>query len=324
MYALDPLMRMAGAGGRLPGVMLLVLAAAADLVPGTPADVGRQAAVAPVERAAGPAPAAPPRLTQAPADLMATGPVARQRNLALPVRVAGIEAPPHFTGKVFDGASAARARTCLALAMYYEAGFEGEEGRLAVGQVVLNRVRHAAFPHEVCAVVFERSEGGTCQFTFACDGAMARPQQPAIWRRTLAEATGLLAGKASGKVGMATHYHADYVFPYWAPRLDKIATIGTHIFYRWPGSWGRRSAFTYRYAGTESVAIPDAGSEAVQLAGAPADGPAAIAGGEVAPRRSEREGGFVDTSKGWQPRISQTAAPLDGDRVALADSPDGH
>ena len=48
---------------------------------------------------------------------------------------------------------------------------------------------------------------------------------------------------------MATHYHADYVFPYWAPTLDKIAAIDSHIFYRWSGSWGKRHAFSQSYTG---------------------------------------------------------------------------
>ena len=52
---------------------------------------------------------------------------------------------------------------------------------------------------------------------------------------------------------MATHYHTDWVFPYWAERLDKVAAVGSHLFYRWTGYWGRRSAFTQRYVG-ESVA----------------------------------------------------------------------
>jgi hypothetical protein len=48
---------------------------------------------------------------------------------------------------------------------------------------------------------------------------------------------------------MATHYHANYVVPYWASSLTKIAVVGAHIFYRWQGAWGRRLAFNQAYAG---------------------------------------------------------------------------
>ena len=75
------------------------------------------------------------------------------------------------------------------LAMNYEAGFEGHDGRLTVAQVVLNRVHHPAFPHDACSKVFQRSASNICQF------------------------------------------------PRWAVRLEKVAVIASHLFYRWPGSW---------------------------------------------------------------------------------------
>src|SRR3546814_17776398 len=52
---------------------------------------------------------------------------------------------------------------------------------------------------------------------------------------------------------MATHYHANYVLPRWAPKLTKIEQIGAHIFYRWPGSWGKPRAFSDAYAGAEFI-----------------------------------------------------------------------
>jgi hypothetical protein len=75
-----------------------------------------------------------------------------------------------------------------------------------------------------------------------------------------------LGGAVERSVGTATHYHADYVVPYWAWSLDKITTIGTHIFYRWKGYWGRRSAFNGIYAGEgEQSGTP------AQLPGIPID-----------------------------------------------------
>lgn len=143
-----------------------------------------------------------------------------------------------------------RAETdCLAAAIYYEAGYETLQGQRAVAQVVINRVRHPAFPNSVCEVVFEGSQRATgCQFTFTCDGSLGRrPSRPA-WDRARQIALAALSGFVEPSVGMATHYHADYVRPYWAPGLTKISKIGSHIFYRWKGSWGRRAAFNQNLA----------------------------------------------------------------------------
>lgn len=147
---------------------------------------------------------------------------------------------------------------CLTAAIYYEAGYEPLQGQRAVAQVVLNRVRHPAFPNSVCEVVFEGSQRTTgCQFTFTCDGSLGRrPSRPG-WDRSRQVALAALSGFVEPSVGMATHYHANYVSPYWAPSLAKVSMIGSHIFYRWKGSWGRRAAFTQAIAlsGTRSTLV---------------------------------------------------------------------
>jgi hypothetical protein len=130
-----------------------------------------------------------------------------------------------------------RALTCLTQAVSYEAGQEDVEGQEAVAQVVLNRVRHPAFPSTVCGVVYQGSERKTgCQFTFTCDGSLTRRRSAASLLRSQIVAERVLAGQASTLVGGATHYHANYVSPYWAPSLVKVAQIGAHIFYRMPGA----------------------------------------------------------------------------------------
>src|SRR5690606_19407181 len=89
-----------------------------------------------------------------------------------------------------DATALGRATDCLAAAMIYEAG-DDAVGEQAVGQVVLNRLRHPAFPKTVCGVVFQGQERSTgCQFTFTCDGAMARIPSDAAWQRAR-----LLAGR---------------------------------------------------------------------------------------------------------------------------------
>lgn len=136
-----------------------------------------------------------------------------------------------------DAAGRARALQCLATAIEYEAGNESLDGQRAVAQVIMNRLRHPAYPKTVCGVVFQGSTRQTgCQFTFTCDGSLARPPLARTTVIALAIAESALDGTLPPTVGGATHYHANYVSPYWAPSLVKIGEIGAHIFYRLPGS----------------------------------------------------------------------------------------
>jgi spore germination cell wall hydrolase CwlJ-like protein len=177
----------------------------------------------------------------------------------------------------------AQALECLTSAVYYEAGNESTDGQKAVAQVVLNRVRHPAFPSSVCGVVYQGSTRITgCQFTFTCDGSLMRRPAAASWARARKVAEAALAGAVYAPVGLATHYHADYVVPYWASSLAKNAVIGAHIFYRWAGSWGRPPAFSKRYAGKEpDVAALRSAAIAAELNQPQAD-PAAEQLGELA------------------------------------------
>ena len=158
---------------------------------------------------------------------------------------------PFSLGKV-DAATRGRALECLTSAIYYEAGQESTDGQRGVAQVVLNRVRHPAFPANVCGVVYEGSTRATgCQFTFTCDGSLNRQPMLGEWRRARSVAEAALAGYVYKPVGTATHYHADYVVPYWASTLTKNAVVGAHIFYRWSGGWGRPAAFSQGYVHRE-------------------------------------------------------------------------
>ncbi len=152
-----------------------------------------------------------------------------------------------------------RATDCLAAAVLYEAG-DDAVGEQAVAQVILNRLRHPAFPKTVCGVVFEGSERTTgCQFTFACDGALTRrPSEPG-WKRAREIATAALAGSVYKPVGYATHYHTDWVVPYWQSSLDKVAAVHTHLFFRWTGWWGTPAAFNRHVLNGEPVIAKLAG-----------------------------------------------------------------
>jgi hypothetical protein len=164
----------------------------------------------------------------------------------------GAAAKPFFSPGV--GLTHARAQECLAQAVWYEAASESEAGQRAVAQVVLNRVAHPAWPSSVCGVVYQGSERSTgCQFTFTCDGSLARRPTGASWSRAQRIAAEALGGSVYAPVGLATHYHTLWVNPYWAGTLDHIGTIGAHRFYRNRGASGTAGAFASAYAGLEPM-----------------------------------------------------------------------
>lgn len=177
---------------------------------------------------------------------------AEQINSAVPFSKA-----PNPAAKPFklDGVETdmARAVDCLASAIFYEAGNETLDGQRAVAQVVLNRVRHPAFPKTVCGVVYQGQERRTgCQFSFTCDGSMARIPSAESWKRLQQLARSALTGSVYKPVGHATHYHTDWVVPVWSASLEKIRAEGTHLFFRWAGWWGTPTAFRGAYAGNEA------------------------------------------------------------------------
>src|SRR5690242_15560738 len=193
------------------------------------------------------APPAPPPMTYQQ--------VAPQQALKINADIPLVQGPnPAAAPFLFKGSNAARTQAldCLASAVYYEAGNQDTDGERAVAQVVLNRVRHPAFPNSVCGVVYQGSTRPTgCQFTFTCDGSLAREPDADGWRRAWKVAEDALSGAVYAPVGWATHYHANYVLPTWASSMAKNAIVGAHLFYRWGGSWGQPGAFSDHYAGHE-------------------------------------------------------------------------
>ncbi|MGL4727117.1 MAG: cell wall hydrolase [Bosea sp. (in: a-proteobacteria)] len=127
-----------------------------------------------------------------------------------------------------------REKKCLAEAVYFEARSEPEEGQAAVAQVVLNRVKSGIYPDNVCGVVYQnRHRYLSCQFTFACEGRALTIREPEAWTAAVRIANDVLEGRSYlADVGSSTHYHANYVRPWWARRLTRMDTIGRHVFYR--------------------------------------------------------------------------------------------
>ena len=251
-------------------------------------------------------------------DVRALGKDAQLINAAMPFSTTPVRAAGAFVIPAEDGNDHRRALLCLTQAIYYEAGFEPMSGRRAVAQVVLNRMRHPAFPKSVCGVVYQRNSTPVCQFSFVCDGSLDRRPEPGAWRIAEQLASEALSGKVEASVGSATHYHADYVAPRWAPLLAKIQKIGAHIFYRWPGSWGLPGAFTGRYIGEprdpatmRPAVIRTISEDGIAVEPVLSAGP--VTDGTVLKRAPNDVGGLLDTSKGWTLNI-----PLPSDTGSAA------
>ncbi len=135
---------------------------------------------------------------------------------------------------LIDPERMSKEQRCLAEAIYFEARSESEDGQAAVAQVVLNRVRSGLYPGSVCGVVYQnRHRYNGCQFSFACEGKSLRVTEPEPWQQAVRIAREVVDGRTYlADVGGATHYHANYVRPFWARRLKKMDVIGRHIFYK--------------------------------------------------------------------------------------------
>jgi len=130
---------------------------------------------------------------------------------------------------------------CMAQNIYYEARGSNRADRIAVADVVLNRVKDTRYPNTVCGVVRQgkqyadgRMIRNQCQFSWYCDGKSDWPRDMDAWVDAQQIAYNMLTWDAGrGLTEGATHYHADYVDPNWARSLQLIGRIGVHVFYRW-------------------------------------------------------------------------------------------
>lgn len=130
---------------------------------------------------------------------------------------------------------------CLAKNIYFEASQEEIKGQIAVGLVTINRVLDRRFPNTVCDVVWQKRRNKKtgkyiAQFSWTWDGKPDNPKVKHIWEETVRLAEAMLAEHTLGNfvdfTEGATHYHALYVEPYWKHKLENVATIGLHTFYR--------------------------------------------------------------------------------------------
>lgn len=124
---------------------------------------------------------------------------------------------------------------CLAINIYREAGYEPFEGKVAVAQVVMNRVKSGDFGNDICGVVYQKNvvmDKVVCQFSWYCDSVHRnRPVNKEAYAESYEVAKKvLLEGFQLSVLKDALYYHANYVNPRW--QLEKIGQIGTHIFYK--------------------------------------------------------------------------------------------
>jgi hypothetical protein len=238
------------------------------------------------------------------------GLAAQERNAAIPLSGLPLDHPERFELiSSVPGGGYGTALRCLTQAVYYEAAVEPMQGRRAVAQVILNRMRHPAYPNSVCGVIYQGSERRTgCQFSFTCDGSLLRAPAVARWREAEVVARAALAGYVEPSVGTATHYHADYVLPKWAFQLGKITQLGRHIFYRFNGGWGRSASFSDRYSGVERIPSIDFDLLRLRVLSDQEGLPIAevlTPGLTVSPHVTDRHadadvGGRLDVSKEWR------------------------
>ena len=122
---------------------------------------------------------------------------------------------------------------CLALNIFFEARGEEIQGQIAVAEVTLNRVASPHYPNDICGVVLQENKDG-CQFSWWCDGKSDKPKEEHSMLASKAIAQFMIDnGEYISVVGsQATHYHSsDIDPPYWAKQMQKIKTIGKHVFY---------------------------------------------------------------------------------------------
>ncbi len=128
---------------------------------------------------------------------------------------------------------------CLATAIYFEARGEPYRGQVGVAQVVVNRVKNKLYPNSICGVVYQnKNRRNACQFSFACDGIRDRVNEKNAWKQSIEIAKKVTNGEVYlTEVANATHYHATYVRPRWASKMDQLTQIGIHKFYRFKKGW---------------------------------------------------------------------------------------
>ena len=124
---------------------------------------------------------------------------------------------------------------CLARNIYYEAGNQPFEGKVAVAQVTINRAESGQFPKDICQVVYQKNvvyERVLCQFSWYCETAtMMKPKNSAVFKESeIVARQVLLEGFRLPSLKNALYFHATHINPKW--NREKVAVIAGHVFYK--------------------------------------------------------------------------------------------
>ena len=128
-----------------------------------------------------------------------------------------------------------RRMQCMTQNVYWEAASEPAEGKIAVAQVVMNRVASGKFPADPCQVIHQKNvvyERVLCQFSWYCENtSKTRPVHKKLWAESEeAVKMVMIDGFRLPELKDALYYHADYVNPQWNKK--QVTKIGRHIFYK--------------------------------------------------------------------------------------------
>ena len=128
-----------------------------------------------------------------------------------------------------------RQLACLAKNIYYEAGNQPFEGKVAVAQVTINRTESGLYPSDICKTIYQKNivyEKVLCQFSWVCDRTVTtRALNKANFKESEEVAKKvLLEGFRLPSLKNAMYFHADYINPGW--KRERITKIGNHIFYK--------------------------------------------------------------------------------------------
>lgn len=125
-------------------------------------------------------------------------------------------------------------RHCLTQNVFFEARNQSEIGQEAVARVTLNRMESNRYPDTICGVVWQNK-----QFSWTHDGlsdeASDNILEQRAWKKAEEVTNQVLRDYVTMQLDItygATHYHADYVSPYWVDSFDKTTQIESHVFYR--------------------------------------------------------------------------------------------
>ena len=120
----------------------------------------------------------------------------------------------------------AKSVECMAKVVLHEAGNQSREGKIAVAQTLVNRLKAGRFGDTICEVANQKG-----QFFHI---ASFRPRRDTDgWQEAVEISHSVLAGDAQPVAPGAMYFRASYAptNAFFRTR-ERVATVGAHVFYR--------------------------------------------------------------------------------------------